>query len=232
MATKPNVTDVKNSSHVNRLVLEITPPNALGEQEAGPTTDIVAVEGVIGSPEGRSLGSPGDLRIRQDTAEVYQKISGERTLTGWRIISGEGISLDSDSYSGAVVAFTPDLDIFLGFNAASAADNLSNLVAPLVELGASAEKIASASGRVTAVLLRTSLIDFALDVFVEISVAFGPFVRTVVATGLAVPFDTIVNVPLATIVSFGLTDRIRVGFINRGADDVGDLFVELQLSYP
>ncbi len=98
MATKPQVTDVKDSSHVNRLVLEITSPNALGEQEGGPTTDIVAVEGVIGSPEGTSLGSPGDLRIRQDVPEIYQKVSGERTLTGWRLRSGAGVSINSISF--------------------------------------------------------------------------------------------------------------------------------------
>lgn len=84
MATKPNVTDVKDSSHVNRLILEITGLNELGEQEGGPTTDLVAVEGIIGSPEGRSLGSPGDIRVRQDAPGIYQKITGERTTTGWQ----------------------------------------------------------------------------------------------------------------------------------------------------
>lgn len=89
MATKPNVTDVKEASHVNRLVLEITTPNVLGEQEGGPTTDILAVEGIIGSPEGRALGSPGDIRFRQDVPEIWQKVTGDRTLTGWRRLDAD-----------------------------------------------------------------------------------------------------------------------------------------------
>ena len=92
MATKPNVLDVKESSHVNRLVLEITGLDSIGEQTGGPTTDVVSVEGIVGSPEGRSLGSPGDVRVREDVPQIWQKITGQRTVIGWQRLVSESSS--------------------------------------------------------------------------------------------------------------------------------------------
>lgn len=117
MATKPNVLDSKNSSHVNRLVLEITDPNAIGEQTDGPTTEIVVAEGIIGSPEGRSLGSPGDIRLRRDVPQIWQKITGQRTTTGWR-------RLQSEAAPAVVVPLLFDV------SAAGSFDGITNFVVP------------------------------------------------------------------------------------------------------
>lgn len=68
-----------------RLALRVGEVNALGDQE--PTVSgqrQFVIEGIVGTPEGRSLGKPGDLRVRLDVPQVWQKITGDRTKEGWQ----------------------------------------------------------------------------------------------------------------------------------------------------
>ncbi len=88
MTANPEVTDIKDGASMNRLILRVTPLLAGGEQAGGATRDLVIAEGIDGSPEGRALGSVGDLRFRRDVPQIWQKATGIRTRTGWALIAG------------------------------------------------------------------------------------------------------------------------------------------------
>ena len=88
--SNPKVTDIADGASATRLILRITPLDANGDQSTGPTTEQVVVEGIEGSPEGRAVGSLGDMRIRRDVPQLWQKISGVRTTTGWQLVTGGG----------------------------------------------------------------------------------------------------------------------------------------------
>lgn len=90
MPSNYEVTDVKDEFSAQRFILRITDLDDNGESQGGQTEVQVVAEGIIGSPEGRSVGSPGDLRIRQDIPQLWQKQSGINTRTGWALISGSG----------------------------------------------------------------------------------------------------------------------------------------------
>jgi hypothetical protein len=87
---RPDVTFIERDASAVRLVLRINPLDEFGEQVNEQTTTQVAVEGIIGSPEGVALGSPGDIRIRQDVPQIWQKAQGIRTTTGWVLIGPGG----------------------------------------------------------------------------------------------------------------------------------------------
>jgi hypothetical protein len=87
---RPDVTYIEKEASAVRLVLRINPLDEFGEQINERTTTQVAVEGIIGSPEGVALGSPGDIRIRQDVPQIWQKAQGIRTTTGWVLIGPGG----------------------------------------------------------------------------------------------------------------------------------------------
>ena len=87
MVANREVTEINDGVSANRMILRITPLTD-GEATGGATRDILVVEGIIGSPEGRALGSPGDVRYRQDVPQVWQKATGQRTTTGWALIAG------------------------------------------------------------------------------------------------------------------------------------------------
>lgn len=72
---------------LQRLVLATNPLGANGEQTQDLPTQGVVIEGIVGSPEGRSLGNPGDVRIQYDEPQIWQKITGDRTTTGWAVVA-------------------------------------------------------------------------------------------------------------------------------------------------
>ncbi len=105
MGYGPDKTDVKDGSSAQRLVLRITDLNDNGDAGGGFTRDQVVVEGIIGSPEGRSLGSPGDVRLRQDLPQIWQKGSGSgRSRTGWVLVAGA----DTSGCPSTVLTVGPD----------------------------------------------------------------------------------------------------------------------------
>jgi len=76
-----------------RLALRIGQLNAQGEQEIGSVSLAqLGIEGIIGPPEGRAVGNPGDIRIRLDAGEIWQKgpNTGERTKIGWELKGSVG----------------------------------------------------------------------------------------------------------------------------------------------
>ena len=90
MPSNYDITEIKDGISAQRFIHRITDLDEDGLAFGGATTDQVVAEGIIGSPEGRALGSPGDLRYRQDVPQVWQKITGIRTITGWQLVGGVG----------------------------------------------------------------------------------------------------------------------------------------------
>lgn len=108
----PEVTEIKDGASANRLILRVNP---LVNGDAVPTAPArslgqVTVEGIVGSPEGRSRGRPGDLRVRIDVPQVWQKISGFRTRTGWQLIGSGGLSAIAVQQDGVDVGEQPTLN--------------------------------------------------------------------------------------------------------------------------
>ena len=96
MVSTREITDIADGASANRLILRIT-PLVDGESGGGATRDILVAEGIIGSPEGRAIGSVGDVRYRRDIAQIWQKLTGQRTRTGWVLIADpEAEFFDSD----------------------------------------------------------------------------------------------------------------------------------------
>ncbi len=83
-----DITEIQHGLSAQRVIYRITQLDDNGESIGGRTTDQVLAEAIIGSPEGRALGSPGDLRYRQDIPQIWQKQTGTRTVTGWVLIAG------------------------------------------------------------------------------------------------------------------------------------------------
>lgn len=106
----PEVTALLEALFGDRLVLRIhdIDPDS-GEQIGGQRQrGQLAIEGIIGSPEGRSVGSPGDLRVRLDNPQLWQKITGTRTRTGWQLVgSGGGLAALDFLQDGVLVASRP-----------------------------------------------------------------------------------------------------------------------------
>lgn len=83
--------NVIDTLFAQRLALRVGELNALGEQQATAISLAqLGIEGIIGPPEGRAIGNPGDIRIRLDVAQIWQKVSGERTATGWELKGSVG----------------------------------------------------------------------------------------------------------------------------------------------
>ncbi|MBW7998488.1 MAG: hypothetical protein FVQ81_18330, partial [Candidatus Glassbacteria bacterium] len=95
------VEELKDGLSAQRVIFRITDLDEEGQSLGGPTTEQVVAEAIIGSPEGRALGSPGDLRFRQDIAQIWQKASGVRTVTGWQLIGGDGAFADPVTVRGS-----------------------------------------------------------------------------------------------------------------------------------
>ena len=90
MPASYEVEAIKDGLSAQRVIFRITELDDLGQSIGGRNTEQVIAEAIIGSPEDRALGSPGDLRFRQDIAQIWQKASGVRTVTGWQLIGGVG----------------------------------------------------------------------------------------------------------------------------------------------
>ena len=104
MTSRHDVTEIKAGLSAQLVIFRITELDDEGESVGGRTTDQVVAEGIIGSPEGRALGSPGDLRIRQDAPQVWQKVIGVRTVTGWQRLSTSGLPPRTVTTSETLIA--------------------------------------------------------------------------------------------------------------------------------
>ncbi|MCH9637760.1 MAG: hypothetical protein K0U16_07435 [Gammaproteobacteria bacterium] len=113
---QPHVTTIQDGASANRFIMRITDLDEDGEITGGPTTDQVEMLGIIGSPEGRALGSPGDVRLRTDVAQIWQKITGVRTRTGWQLVGAgtDGVTVQQDGTtiaSRATLNFTGSVTV-------------------------------------------------------------------------------------------------------------------------
>ncbi|MBW7998487.1 MAG: hypothetical protein FVQ81_18325 [Candidatus Glassbacteria bacterium] len=90
MTVNYEVEEIKDALSVQRVIFRITELDEEGQSIGGRNNEQIIAEAIIGSPEDRALGSPGDLRFRQDIAQIWQKASGVRTVTGWQLIGGVG----------------------------------------------------------------------------------------------------------------------------------------------
>jgi len=92
MTVNYETTDVQDTYSAQLLVLRVTEMNEHGEPTGGVTTEqmkMLAITG--GGPNGRVLGSPGDIAFRLDVPQIWQKVTGEpRTLIGWELVGGGG----------------------------------------------------------------------------------------------------------------------------------------------
>ena len=79
MGYKPEETDVVRETSAERLILREPV-----EDESPRSAAQSVTESITGSPEGESIGSPGDLRQRTDVGELYLKATGIRTAVGWQ----------------------------------------------------------------------------------------------------------------------------------------------------
>jgi hypothetical protein len=86
--------DIVDTLFAQRLALRIGELNEIGEQDPAISLAQLGIEGIIGPPEGRAIGSPGDVRIRLDVGEIWQKTRGERTTEGWELRGGIGAKGD------------------------------------------------------------------------------------------------------------------------------------------
>ncbi len=234
MGTNQTITNLGDGASAARLILRINPLDENGEMPSGITTDQVVVEGITGSPEGRALGSPGDIRVQRDVPRIWQKITGIRSLVGWAIVGAGvgGASTDSITFSIAGFAIPDDADTYFSFSGGRpppTVPNFSQSFGALALFLEAAEKFASAAGRVTGLIMRSSL-DATLELFVEIDDG-GGFVRTVVNPAVVLTGGVVTPVTLSSLVPFALGDIIRVGLAT-SASVTTDLTAELQLSYP
>lgn len=90
MVMNYDVTDLKDAYSAQILILRYTELDENGEPTGGVTTEQLNVQAIVGSPEGRAVGSPGDIRFRIDVPQIWQKITGVRTITGWQLVGGGG----------------------------------------------------------------------------------------------------------------------------------------------
>ncbi len=129
MVTNREVTTIQKGAVANALVLEIT-PLVEGEQVGGRPDEQVLVQGIVGSPEGRALGSLGDIMVRQDTPQLWQKITGVRTRTGWvRLHSGGDPSMQDTYVTSGGADPTIGLTPALGPLSINGAVGLPNILA-------------------------------------------------------------------------------------------------------
>ena len=150
MVTNKEITTLQNGAVANGLVLEIT-PLVDGQQVGGRPEAQVLVQGIIGSPEGRAIGSPGDIKIRQDAPELWQKITGVRTRTGWiRLHSGGSPSMQNTYVTSGGVDPTIQLTPALGPLSVNGAGGLANILALRRATGVDAFVVAE-TGDVTAI---------------------------------------------------------------------------------
>lgn len=85
------ISKILDNLFVQRVALRIGDLNEIGDQDpTAVSLSQLGIEGLIGEPEGRALGSPGDVRIRLDVPQIWQKITGERTTTGWALKGSMG----------------------------------------------------------------------------------------------------------------------------------------------
>src|SRR5574341_136220 len=85
------ITEIDHALSANTVILRVTELDENGESVGGPTYSQLGIEGIIGSPDGRALGSLGDIRIRIDVPQIWQKTSGPpRSRTGWTLVGGGG----------------------------------------------------------------------------------------------------------------------------------------------
>ncbi len=77
---------IKGGVSAQSFISRITALAANGESIGGQNREEVVTEGIIGNPNGRALGSRGDVRIRQDVPQIWLKVSGDRTVDGWQLI--------------------------------------------------------------------------------------------------------------------------------------------------
>lgn len=96
MPSNYEVTDLKDEFSAQRFIFRVTPLDDGGETIGGATEEQLTVEGIDGSPEGRSVGSIGDLRIRKDVGQLWIKVLGIGTKTGWSRLTG---TTDSETWA-------------------------------------------------------------------------------------------------------------------------------------
>ena len=77
---------IKGGVSAQSFISRITALAANGESIGGHNREEVVAEGIIGNPNGRALGSRGDIRIRKDVPQIWLKVSGDRTVDGWQLI--------------------------------------------------------------------------------------------------------------------------------------------------
>lgn len=235
---KPGQTGVSEGKHTSRLVLLVnTIDDESGDQLDGATTDIVIVEGINGSPEGVSTGSPGDLRFRRDVAEIWQKATGVRTKTGWeRVASVAGGGVESRSFSRNVFSVSNEDLMYFSFSSnqnAAISQARGLMISPLIDLGIGAQKLMTRAGRLTAIMVRSTVQLPTINFFVEIDVG-GGFVLTQVATGVTVPANTLFQIPIASPPTLPSGASIRVGFDNTDGNTINSVTMnaEIEISYP
>lgn len=81
---------IVDQDFLHRVVFQTTPLGPNGEQETGLPRSPVSVSGIIGNPEGRARGNVGDVLIRIDVPQIWQKLSGMQTKDGWGLLPDGG----------------------------------------------------------------------------------------------------------------------------------------------
>ncbi len=148
---------------------------------------------------------------------------------------GGGASTDSFTFSNANSLLSSDIDVFFGFSADVALPGQNNRtgdLGSLAALGIGVDKFASAAGRVTSIIVRSSVASIDLDFFVEVNTGGGGFVRTIVAAGIALVPGTVTSLTLSSLVSFVATDVIRVGLVNNDESISPEFTAEIRFTYP
>jgi len=90
MPPNPLITQLVDALYQNQAVFRVITEFEENGEPVRPTvaTENVDIQAIDGSPEGRSVGSPGDIRIQRDVPAIWQKATGVRTTEGWILIAG------------------------------------------------------------------------------------------------------------------------------------------------
>lgn len=101
---------VVDQNFVHRVVLRPGEPTESGELQPTRGSRPLSMTAIVGSPEGRLLGSPGDLVVVVGGG-IWQKATGLRTRTGWAQLPG-GISENFDLFTatGGEVRISTQVD--------------------------------------------------------------------------------------------------------------------------
>lgn len=87
-AGNPNASSRLATAYLDLLTLKFG-AQINGEPAGGPSFRQGALGSCVGSPEGQVRGSPGDFRFRLDVPQLWGKASGNRTTTGWTLLTGD-----------------------------------------------------------------------------------------------------------------------------------------------